>query len=80
MDAPAQEYWTGSQQTCPRCGGTGVPVVLEINDEDTMQAVRSGLACLGECCFDGTLGIDRECLRCGAQWDSARPGVVVAAQ
>lgn len=73
VDSASEAYWAGSQQACPRCGGTGVPVVLEITDEDTMEAVRTGLACLGECCFDGARGIDRECVSCSAQWNSARP-------
>lgn len=46
-------------------------MVLEINDAETMEAVRTGLACLGECCFDGSLGFDRECLACGHRWHSA---------
>lgn len=70
MDEVARRYWAGGQLACPACGGTGVPVVLEINDEETLEAVRTGLACLGECCFDGARGIDHECQRCGHQWDS----------
>ena len=70
MDEAGERYWTGGQLPCPACGGTGVPVVLEITDAETMEAVRTGLACLGECCFDGARGIDHECLRCGHQWDS----------
>ena len=63
-------WWSKGQQSCPQCGGTGVPVVLEITDRDTLEAVQSGLACLGECCYDGARGIDRQCNRCGHQWSS----------
>lgn len=68
MERAALEYWTGVQEPCPRCGSTGVPIVLEITDADTRDAVREGLACLGECCFDGARGVERECVKCGHQW------------
>ncbi len=69
MDEAAQRYWERDQEQCPRCGGTGVPiVVLEITDAETMQAVREGLACLGDCCFDGARGVEVQCVRCGHQW------------
>lgn len=71
MDEEARRYWTRDQEQCPVCGGTGVPIVLEITDAETMEAVREGLACLGECCFDGARGVERECVRCGHQWASA---------
>ncbi len=74
MDAAGLKYWTRGQQPCPHCGGTGVPMVLDIVDEETQEAVRTGLACLGDCCFDGARGVDRECLRCGHQWNSAEAG------
>jgi hypothetical protein len=37
--------------------------VIEITDQQTREAVRQGLACLGDCCIDG-LAPDRECVRC----------------
>ncbi len=77
MDIAAEQWWTTAQQTCPACGGVGVPVVLDIVDADTMEAVREGLACLGECCFDGARGVDRECLSCGRQWFSGEPSVAL---
>ena len=71
MDEAGLRYWVKGQTPCPACGGIGVPVVLEINDAETMEAVRTGLACLGECCYDGALGIDRQCRDCGHQWSAA---------
>ena len=44
MDEAAQRYWEQGQMPCPACGGTGVPVVLEITDVETLEAVREGLA------------------------------------
>lgn len=68
MDDVGTSWWTAGQQPCPACGGTGVPVVLEITDRETLEAVQTGLACLGECCYDGARGVDRQCLACGHQW------------
>ena len=72
MDESARQYWTRDQEPCPVCGGTGVPIVLEITDAETRDAVHEGLACLGECCFDGARGVERECVRCGHQWARTR--------
>ena len=68
MEEAAQRYWEQGQMPCPACGGTGVPVVLEITDAETREAVREGLACLGDCCYDGALGVELQCVRCGHQW------------
>jgi hypothetical protein len=70
MDDEALAWWSKDQVPCPKCGGTGVPVVLEITDRETLEAVRGGLACLGECCFDGARGFDRQCRSCGHEWAS----------
>ena len=53
-------------------------MVLEITDRETLEAVRQGLACLGECCYDGARGADRECVSCGHQWYSGAPSAALA--
>jgi hypothetical protein len=56
-------WWEQQSRPCPRCGGPGRLLVVEITDLSTQFAVRQGLACLGDCCIDG-LAPDRECTRC----------------
>lgn len=73
MDEAGLRYWEGAQQRCPGCGGIGIPVVLEVTDAETMEALRTGLVCLGECCYDGATGADRECRDCGRRWSSGDP-------
>lgn len=60
-------WWHEQSRPCPECGGTGRLLILEINDREAMAAVRTGLACLGDCCVDG-LQPDRECTDCGYRW------------
>jgi hypothetical protein len=57
-------WWAEQARPCPRCGGPGRPVVLEVTDVSTQTALREGLACLGDCCIDGTGG-QHVCSRCG---------------
>jgi ribosomal protein S27AE len=57
-------WWREQVRPCPRCGGDGVLVVVEVTDESTRAALRGGMACLGDCCIDG-LAPDRQCVRCG---------------
>lgn len=68
MAAPQPEtdltWWEQQSRPCPACGGPGRLLVIEITDMSTREAVRAGLACLGDCCIDG-LEPDRECTRCG---------------
>ena len=57
-------WWEAQVVPCPECGGPGVRLVVEVTDRDTADALRNGLACLGDCCIDG-LAPDRECRSCG---------------
>jgi hypothetical protein len=60
-------WWEDQSRPCPRCGGPGRLLIVEITDQEAMQAVRTGMACLGDCCLDG-LSPDRECTSCGHRW------------
>jgi hypothetical protein len=62
-----RRWWSAQARPCPRCGGAGRPVVLEVTDVSTQIALREGLACLGDCCIDGT-GADHVCSRCGHEF------------
>jgi hypothetical protein len=64
VDALDLTWWEEQTLPCPRCGGPGRLLVLEVTDQSTDAAVRQGLACLGDCCIDG-LAPDRQCVRCG---------------
>jgi hypothetical protein len=44
-----------------------VPIVLDIQDAETMEAVRTGLAALGGCGLGGSR-FDRECEACRHRW------------
>ena len=69
MDETALRWWTDAAEECRTCGGQGLPVVLDAIDEETREAVRTGLAALGGCGLGGS-AFDRECLRCGARWSA----------
>jgi len=71
MDDTAMRWWTDAAEPCQSCPGRGVPVVLDAVDEETREAVRTGLAALGGCGLGGH-SFDRECLRCGARWTAGR--------
>jgi ribosomal protein S27AE len=60
-------WWEQQSRACPRCQGPGRLLVIEITDVSTREAVRQGLACLGDCCIDG-LAPDRQCVRCGLRF------------
>jgi hypothetical protein len=60
-------WWEQQSLPCPRCHGPGRLLVIEITDVSTREAVRQGLACLGDCCIDG-LAPDRQCVRCGLRF------------
>lgn len=67
MDDAGLQWWTSRQEPCPLCGGAGVPIVLDIQDAETMSAVRDGLAALGGCGLGGSR-FDHECARCRHRW------------
>lgn len=70
MDAEGLRWWTQKAQPCQSCAGTGVPIVLDMQDAETREAVQSGLAILGGCGLGGAQ-FDRQCPSCGARWSSA---------
>jgi hypothetical protein len=70
MDEAGVLWWTAAQQPCLVCSGQGVPVVVEVQNQDTKEALQLGLASLGGCGLGGSR-FDRECLRCGARWSSS---------
>lgn len=69
MDEAALAYWLGRQEPCPNCGGTGLPVLLDMQDAESREAVRTGMAALGGCGLGGS-SYDHECPRCGERWNS----------
>ncbi len=69
MDEAGLLWWTSKQEPCTGCGGVGVPVVLDMQDAETRDAVRTGLAVLGGCGLGGA-SFDRQCPRCGRRWSS----------
>lgn len=67
MDEAALAWWTAQQLPCPNCGGVGVPILLDMQDAESMEAVRSGLADLGGCGLGGNR-FDHACTKCGHRW------------
>jgi hypothetical protein len=67
MDEAGVRWWTSQQAPCPLCGSASVPIVLDIQDAETMEAVRTGLAALGGCGLGGSR-FDRECEACRHRW------------
>jgi hypothetical protein len=58
------DWWEAQTRECPRCGGVGVLLVVEVTDRSTQAALAHRVACLGDCCIDG-LAPDRQCRDCG---------------
>ena len=73
MDEAGRQWWTQRQLPCPSCGGIGVPIVLDMQDEETREAVRTGLAMLGGCGLGGAF-YDHQCPRCGNRWSVGESG------
>lgn len=69
MDDAGLAWWGGRAEPCPACGGNGVPIVLDMQDAETREAVQTGLAVLGGCGLGGA-AFDRQCTRCGQRWSS----------
>ncbi len=67
MDAEGLKWWTARQSPCPVCGGASVPVVLDMQDAETYEAVRVGLASLGGCGLGGARN-SHQCTQCGTLW------------
>ena len=70
MDEEGLEWWTARQLPCPVCGGPSVPIVLDMQDAETAEAVRDGLASLGGCGLGGARN-SHQCTRCGHLWSQA---------
>lgn len=70
-------WWMDQQRPCPTCGGAGIPIVMDMQDMTTRDAVINGLATLAGCGLGGAAdGNDRECTRCGLQWSSRAAAAV----
>ncbi len=70
MDETGLRWWSAQTQPCPTCRGNGVPIVLDMQDAETREAVQTGLAVLGGCGLGGA-AYDRQCPACGSRWSSA---------
>lgn len=69
MEATALQWWVSRQAPCPNCGAAGVPVLLDIVDAESREAVQTGLAALGGCGLGGS-AYDHECPRCKHRWNA----------
>lgn len=69
MDDVGLRWWSEQAEPCPACEGTGVPIVLDMQDAETREAVQTGLAMLGGCGLGGA-AFDRQCPTCGFRWSS----------
>lgn len=71
MDQAGIDWWTARQLPCPQCGGVGIPIILDMQDAESAEAVRSGLADLGGCGLGGAR-FDHVCRDCGHRWDASQ--------
>ena len=67
MDEAGLTWWQARQQPCPNCGRPGVPILLDIQDLESKEAIGDGLASLGGCGLGGSK-FDLHCLACDTKW------------